>query len=48
MVMTKSQEALHTSTYESIRETLLGSSRRVLKDGVSDVLILDLAKRDTP
>jgi len=35
-------------TYESIRETLLGSSRRVLKDGVSDVLILDLAKRDTP
>ena len=34
-------------TYETIRETLIGSSRRVLKKGVSDVLILDLAKRDT-
>lgn len=33
-------------TYEEIRETLLGSSRRILNDGVNDVLILDIAKRD--
>ncbi len=33
-------------TFEEIRETLLGSSRRILNDGVNDVLILDIAKRD--
>ncbi|RKQ72153.1 hypothetical protein DES40_1490 [Litorimonas taeanensis] len=34
-------------TFEYIRETLLGSSRRIMKDGVQNVLILDIAKRDT-
>lgn len=33
-------------TFETIRETLLGSSRRILNDGVNNVLILDIAKRD--
>ncbi len=33
-------------TFETIRETLLGSSRRILNEGVNDVLILDIAKRD--
>lgn len=34
-------------TFDYIRETLVGSSRRILSQGVENVLILDVAKRDT-
>lgn len=33
-------------TFDYIRETLVGSSRRILSQGVENVLILDVAKRD--
>lgn len=42
-----SDDLTSPESYEEIRETLLGSSRRILNDGVNDVLILDIAKRDT-
>jgi hypothetical protein len=41
-----SDDLTSPESYEEIRETLLGSSRRILNDGVNDVLILDIAKRD--
>lgn len=33
-------------TFEYIRETLLGSSRKIMPKGVQNILILDIAKRD--
>ncbi len=39
-------ELTDPDNFDILRETLLGTSRRILDDGVNDVLILDLAKRD--
>jgi len=33
-------------TFDYIRETLVGASRGILSQGVENVLILDVAKRD--
>lgn len=41
-----SEELTSPKTFEIVRETLLGSSRRIIKDGVENVLILDIARRD--
>lgn len=34
-------------TYEILRSTLMTSSRRILPDGVENILILDMAKQET-
>ncbi len=33
-------------TFEVVRETLLGSSRRIMEEGIENVLILDIVRRD--
>jgi hypothetical protein len=40
------QELTSPDTYEIIRETLLVASKQVMKDGVENVLILDLSRQD--
>lgn len=39
-------ELTDPDNFDILRETLLGTARRILDGGVNDVLILDLAKRD--
>jgi len=33
-------------TYDKVRSALLLAARRIIEDGVEDVLILDIAKQD--
>ena len=42
-----SEELTSPKTFEIVRETLLGSSRRIIEQGVENVLILDIARRDS-
>ena len=42
-----SDDLTSPKTFEIIRETLLGSSRRILEEGVENVLILDIVRRDS-
>lgn len=42
-----SEELTSPKTFEIVRETLLGSSRRIIESGVENVLILDIARRDS-
>lgn len=42
-----SEELTSPETFETVRETLLGSSRKIIKEGVENVLILDIARRDS-
>ena len=42
-----SDDLTSPKTFEIIRETLLGSSRRIMEEGVENVLILDIVRRDS-